>query len=98
VSSHGATFLDIGFGQGFSLLSARSLGARAVGCDINPKCHEVIERNRTLFPRRGRRADPAAGRARSWTKRWCAALRAARAGAPATTSCTRGACCTTPAT
>jgi 2-polyprenyl-3-methyl-5-hydroxy-6-metoxy-1,4-benzoquinol methylase len=45
-----ASFLDIGFGQGFSLLSARSLGARAVGCDINPKCHEVIERNARLFP------------------------------------------------
>jgi 2-polyprenyl-6-hydroxyphenyl methylase/3-demethylubiquinone-9 3-methyltransferase len=46
----GRTFLDIGFGQGFSLLSARALGARVVGCDINPKCHEVIERNRALFP------------------------------------------------
>ena len=50
IELRGATFLDIGFGQGFSLLSARSLGARAVGCDINPKCHEVIERNRALFP------------------------------------------------
>lgn len=53
-----ATFLDIGFGQGFSLLSARSLGARAVGCDINPKCHEVIERNRRLFPEVGAAAIP----------------------------------------
>lgn len=43
------SFLDIGFGQGFSLLSARSLGADVVGCDINPKCHEVIQRNRLLF-------------------------------------------------
>ena len=49
----GRTFLDIGFGQGFSLLSARALGARVVGCDINPKCHEVIARNRTLFPAAG---------------------------------------------
>jgi 2-polyprenyl-6-hydroxyphenyl methylase/3-demethylubiquinone-9 3-methyltransferase len=49
----GKTFLDIGFGQGFSLLSASALGARAVGCDINPKCHEVIERNRVLFPDAG---------------------------------------------
>jgi 2-polyprenyl-6-hydroxyphenyl methylase/3-demethylubiquinone-9 3-methyltransferase len=24
-----------------------------VGCDINPKCHEVIARNRTLFPNSG---------------------------------------------
>jgi 2-polyprenyl-3-methyl-5-hydroxy-6-metoxy-1,4-benzoquinol methylase len=44
------SFLDIGFGQGFSLLSAQALGARVVGCDINPKCHEVIERNRQQFP------------------------------------------------
>jgi 2-polyprenyl-6-hydroxyphenyl methylase/3-demethylubiquinone-9 3-methyltransferase len=50
VDIRGKTFLDIGFGQGFSLLSARALGARAVGCDINPKCHEVIERNRRFFP------------------------------------------------
>lgn len=50
VDIRGKTFLDIGFGQGFSLLSARALGARAVGCDINPKCHEVIERNRVFFP------------------------------------------------
>lgn len=49
----GKSFLDIGFGQGFSLLSARALGALAVGCDINPKCHEVIERNRVLFPEVG---------------------------------------------
>jgi 2-polyprenyl-3-methyl-5-hydroxy-6-metoxy-1,4-benzoquinol methylase len=50
VELQGRTFLDIGFGQGFSLLSAQSMGARVVGCDINPKCHEVIERNRALFP------------------------------------------------
>jgi 2-polyprenyl-6-hydroxyphenyl methylase/3-demethylubiquinone-9 3-methyltransferase len=46
----GKSFLDIGFGQGFSLLSARARGAVAVGCDINPKCHEVIDRNCALFP------------------------------------------------
>lgn len=50
VELRGRTFLDIGFGQGFSLLSAAAMGARAVGCDINPKCHQVIERNRALFP------------------------------------------------
>jgi 2-polyprenyl-6-hydroxyphenyl methylase/3-demethylubiquinone-9 3-methyltransferase len=49
IDLRGRTFLDIGFGQGFSLLSASSMGARAVGCDINPKCHDVIERNRGLF-------------------------------------------------
>ena len=45
----GKTFLDIGFGQGFSLLSARARGAVTVGCDINPKCHQVIALNRSLF-------------------------------------------------
>lgn len=50
VALPGRSFLDIGFGQGFSLLSARALGANVVGCDINPKCHEVIARNRPLFP------------------------------------------------
>ena len=49
----GATFLDIGFGQGFSLLAARAMGSRVVGCDINPKCRDVIERNRSLFPEMG---------------------------------------------
>ena len=44
------TFLDIGFGQGFCLLQATALGALTVGCDINPKCAEVIERNRIHFP------------------------------------------------
>jgi 2-polyprenyl-6-hydroxyphenyl methylase/3-demethylubiquinone-9 3-methyltransferase len=58
VALEGASFLDIGFGQGFSLLSAAALGARAVGCDINPKCHEVIERNRPLFPDVGAKPIP----------------------------------------
>ena len=49
----GSRFLDIGFGQGFSLLSARALGAEVVGCDINPKCHGVISSNRRLFPDAG---------------------------------------------
>lgn len=53
VALEGRRFLDIGFGQGFSLLSARCMGAMVVGCDINPKCHEVIQRNRTLFPEAG---------------------------------------------
>jgi len=44
------TFLDIGFGQGFALLSAAAAGARAVGCDISPKCAEVLARNKPLFP------------------------------------------------
>lgn len=44
------TFLDIGFGQGFSLLAARSMGAIVAGCDINPKCVEVVRRNSALVP------------------------------------------------
>lgn len=46
----GGTFLDIGFGQGLSLLIATESGARTVGCDINPKCAEVLERNAACFP------------------------------------------------
>lgn len=43
-------FLDIGFGQGLSLLSAAMMGAKTVGCDINPKCATVLDRNRAFFP------------------------------------------------
>ena len=46
----GRSFLDIGFGQGLGLLAAASLGARAVGCDINPKCARVLEFNHRHFP------------------------------------------------
>ncbi len=46
----GKTFLDVGFGQGLSLLSAAALGARAAGCDVNPICAEVLRRNADLFP------------------------------------------------
>lgn len=41
----GRTFLDIGFGQGMSLLFAAAEGARTVGCDINPRCLEVLQAN-----------------------------------------------------
>jgi 2-polyprenyl-3-methyl-5-hydroxy-6-metoxy-1,4-benzoquinol methylase len=43
------TFLDIGCGQGLSLLSAEALGARVVGCDINSKCIAMVRRNRKYF-------------------------------------------------
>ncbi|MCP9455884.1 MAG: class I SAM-dependent methyltransferase [Nitrospira sp.] len=46
----GRSILDIGFGQGLSLLTAASLGAKVVGCDINPKCGDVVRRNRKFFP------------------------------------------------
>jgi len=45
------SFLDIGFGQGLSLLSAASAGARCLGIDINPRCLQVLDNNRkTFFP------------------------------------------------
>jgi 2-polyprenyl-6-hydroxyphenyl methylase/3-demethylubiquinone-9 3-methyltransferase len=44
------TFLDIGFGQGFGLLTAATMGAGTLGCDIDPECGEVLSRNRQLFP------------------------------------------------
>jgi 2-polyprenyl-3-methyl-5-hydroxy-6-metoxy-1,4-benzoquinol methylase len=47
----GKSFLDVGFGQGLSLLSAALLGARVFGVDINPKCEEVLRRNQRFFPR-----------------------------------------------
>jgi 2-polyprenyl-3-methyl-5-hydroxy-6-metoxy-1,4-benzoquinol methylase len=50
VELRGATFLDIGFGQGLGLLNAASVGALPVGCDINAKCVEVLEANRRFFP------------------------------------------------
>jgi 2-polyprenyl-6-hydroxyphenyl methylase/3-demethylubiquinone-9 3-methyltransferase len=50
VSLAGRTFLDIGFGQGLSLLTATSLGARSHGCDINPKCAQVLRQNLRYFP------------------------------------------------
>jgi SAM-dependent methyltransferase len=50
VELDGRSFLDIGFGQGFVLLTATTLGARILGCDINPKCGEVLARNQQLFP------------------------------------------------
>jgi SAM-dependent methyltransferase len=46
----GKSFLDIGFGQGLSLLNAASAGATVFGIDINPKCEAVLENNRRFFP------------------------------------------------
>lgn len=44
------TFLDIGFGQGLSLLIAKEKKALCVGNDINRKCWKVLESNRKHFP------------------------------------------------
>jgi 2-polyprenyl-6-hydroxyphenyl methylase/3-demethylubiquinone-9 3-methyltransferase len=50
IELRGRSFLDVGFGQGLSLLIAAEQGARVVGCDINPKCRQVIEANHAYFP------------------------------------------------
>jgi len=50
VPLQGKAFLDIGFGQGLSLLTAASLGGVVHGCDLNPKCAGVLLRNRRYFP------------------------------------------------
>jgi len=45
----GKFFLDIGFGQGLSLLIAAESQANVTGCDINPKCADVLSANRRFF-------------------------------------------------
>lgn len=45
----GKTFLDIGFGQGMSLLLATERNATTYGCDINPKCKQVLDANKARF-------------------------------------------------
>ena len=46
----GKSFLDIGFGQGLSLLSAAAAGGCVSGIDINPTCEDVLNGNRRFFP------------------------------------------------
>ncbi len=50
IDLEGKSFLDIGFGQGLSLLAASEKGANTVGNDINPKCAEVLNLNASYFP------------------------------------------------
>ena len=45
----GSKFLDIGFGQGLSLLAAAQAGADVCGLDINPKCSDVLFENARRF-------------------------------------------------
>ncbi|NJO16961.1 MAG: class I SAM-dependent methyltransferase [Thioploca sp.] len=45
----GKTFLDIGFGQGLSLLIAKQKGSIVIGCDVNPKCQEALQQTASLF-------------------------------------------------
>lgn len=44
------SFLDIGFGQGLSLLIATAMGSKTVGCEINPRCADILNRNLMFFP------------------------------------------------
>ena len=43
------SFLDIGFGQGLTLLIATEKKANTIGCDINPLCNEVLFKNMCWF-------------------------------------------------
>jgi SAM-dependent methyltransferase len=45
----GKSFIDIGFGQGMSLLLATERKAITHGCDINPTCKEVLDNNKEKF-------------------------------------------------
>ena len=45
----GKAFLDIGFGQGLSLMIAHQEGAVVTGMDINPKCAQIVERNKKVL-------------------------------------------------
>jgi 2-polyprenyl-6-hydroxyphenyl methylase/3-demethylubiquinone-9 3-methyltransferase len=45
----GKKFLDIGFGQGLSLLLASEAGAEVTGCDIDPRCGEALARTTEFF-------------------------------------------------
>ena len=49
IDLHEKSFLDIGFGQGLNLLIATENEAKTVGCDINPKCEIVLNKNRKFF-------------------------------------------------
>jgi len=46
----GKSFVDIGFGQGLSLLIAKQKGATVVGCEINPTCEQALKQTLTYFP------------------------------------------------
>lgn len=49
LSLENKSFLDIGFGQGMSLLCSAEALARSVGCDINPTCEEALRETRKFY-------------------------------------------------
>ena len=50
IELQGKTFVDIGFGQGLSLIFASQKGTVCIGCDINPKCDEALKQTLAHFP------------------------------------------------
>jgi 2-polyprenyl-6-hydroxyphenyl methylase/3-demethylubiquinone-9 3-methyltransferase len=59
IELRGRAFLDIGFGQGLTLLIATLQGAKTVGCDINSTCAEVMHNNQqNHFPELAGQAIP----------------------------------------
>lgn len=47
---NGASFLDIGFGQGLGILNAAQAGASPVGLDINPTCRAALKQSAAHYP------------------------------------------------
>jgi 2-polyprenyl-6-hydroxyphenyl methylase/3-demethylubiquinone-9 3-methyltransferase len=58
IGIQGATLLDIGFGQGLTLLISTEMGAITAGCEINPISREVLEFNKQKFSRLKDRSIP----------------------------------------
>ncbi|MBI4615742.1 MAG: class I SAM-dependent methyltransferase [Planctomycetes bacterium] len=50
IGIEGRTFLDIGFGQGLTLLAAKRRGARVVGLDVDPRCVDALAATRGRYP------------------------------------------------
>jgi 2-polyprenyl-3-methyl-5-hydroxy-6-metoxy-1,4-benzoquinol methylase len=50
IELNGKNLLDIGFGQGLSLLLAKQKGATIVGCEINPTCEDALKQTLAYFP------------------------------------------------
>jgi 2-polyprenyl-3-methyl-5-hydroxy-6-metoxy-1,4-benzoquinol methylase len=49
IELRGRAFLDIGFGQGLTLLIATLQGANTVGCEISPTCAAVLHDNQKRY-------------------------------------------------
>jgi 2-polyprenyl-6-hydroxyphenyl methylase/3-demethylubiquinone-9 3-methyltransferase len=46
----GKSFLDVGFGQGLTLLAAAERHAKVVGLDLDPKCVQAVKSSHVFFP------------------------------------------------